>query len=70
MYIVLELQTTEEQTSSIVNAYNNEGIAHQAYYTALAAAAVSSIPIHSVVLLNEKGVVEKRDFYEREIKAN
>lgn len=66
MHVVLELQTTEARTSPIVRAYKDDGVADQMYYTALAAAAVSEIPVHSVVLLNEKGVVEKNGCYERE----
>lgn len=65
MYIVLELQTNGDKTSSIVTSYKDENIAHQAFYTALASASVSSVPVHAVVLLNEIGIMEKREFYDR-----
>ena len=67
MFIVLEMQTNGENVGVIANSYADRNVAHQKYYTALAAAAVSAIPIHTVVLLTDDGAVEKRDSYNHEV---
>ena len=56
MYIILEIQTNKGVTSvlpAITKTNRNE--ADQAYYQILAAAAVSSVEIHSAVILTEAG---------------
>ena len=62
MFIVIEIQTTDT-TAVIATAYADENIANQAYHTALAAAAVSSVRIHTVDLLNAYGDVIKSESY-------
>ena len=54
-YIVIEMQTANGVTSvlSTVKATLNEALNH--YYTVLAAAAISSVPLHSATRLNERG---------------
>ena len=64
MYAVIELQTDESGSMAVVTPIETretveaaESLAHQK----LAAAAVSSVPIHTVVVLNEYGtkIMEK-----------
>jgi hypothetical protein len=52
-YVVIELQTNAEgRTSAIPISYEDIDIARQKYYTILAAAAVSDLPVHGAVILN------------------
>lgn len=65
MYILQEMQTTGGQTALVPPmTYADRNQAESAYHQALAAAAVSPVEIHTVVLLDEHGTTVKRDFYE------
>lgn len=67
MFIVIELQTiNDSQVANIVNAYTEQKVAEQKYHTILAAAAVSSLPCHAAVMLDEKGRMIKSEFYTHE----
>ena len=62
MYIVIELQTTTT-TAVLTSTYDDLSKAYQKFYTILAAAAVSSVPCHTAVILTETGqVVESKTF--------
>ena len=71
MFIVIELQTiNDSQVANIVNAYTEQKVAEQKYHTILAAAAVSSLPCHAAVMLDEKGRMIKSEFYTHEVVQN
>lgn len=57
MYIVLEVQKLDATTLVILpaNTYNTMEEADSKFYAILSAAAVSSVPIHSAIILNEEG---------------
>jgi hypothetical protein len=56
MYIVIELQTDANgHVANIVTAYDNYPQAQQKFYTICAAAAVSDVPVHSAVILDNTG---------------
>jgi len=56
MFIVIELQTYLDETlGTIVNNYEELLEAQSKYYSILSAAALSKVPIHAAVLLDEKG---------------
>ena len=64
MYIVIEIQTSNGQASVLNNTYANLNTAYQAYYTILAAAAVSQVEVHTAILLNEHGGVVSAESFE------
>ena len=65
MYILQEIQTTSGNSALLdPRTFSNRHEAEQAYHTALAAAAVSNVTVHAVVLLNEHGSVVRQEFYE------
>ena len=65
MYIIIEMQTNNGSTALVpAQAFNNRDQAEAAYHTALAAAAVSSIQVHTVVMLDEHGNTLARQYYE------
>lgn len=56
MFVVVELQTNTDGTlGNLVYAYANRDEAEQKYHLILAAAAVSSLPVHAAVMLNNDG---------------
>lgn len=63
-YIVIESQTTDGVTSTIVNTYATFALAEQKYHLVLSAAAVSSVPIHSASMLTERGNLVKFECYD------
>ena len=61
-YILIELQTNRDGTvGNIVTAYDELSQAESAWHSVLAAAAISTLPVHAAVLINNLGeVVESR----------
>lgn len=67
MYIVIELQTNVDGTvGNLVYAYDNINEAENKFYMVLASAAISLIPIHSVVLLDNTGICLRTGCYRHE----
>ena len=62
MYIVLEIQASDTIATTI-NSYEDRNTAESRYHQILAAAAMSTIPHHSAVLMNEVGDTIKLDSY-------
>ena len=62
MYIVLEIQASDTIATTI-NSYEDRNTAESKYHQILAAAAMSTIPHHSAVLMNEVGDTIKSDSY-------
>ena len=64
MYIVIELQKSADgAVSNIVNSYNSLEEAESKYYSILAAAALSQIPVHSAIIVSEEGFPVKHQCY-------
>lgn len=57
MYIILEIQKMNSGSVAIVPpaSYSDQNLAEQKYHNSLAAAAVSSVDVHSVVMLSDTG---------------
>lgn len=70
MYIVIEMQTSGGTTSLLPNTYADKNVAENKYHTILAAAATSSVPIHSAVILDEFGTILRSEFYQHEEEEN
>lgn len=68
MYIVIEMQTNNGTTSTITNAYDDESLAFQKYHQILSFAAVSTIDVHTAVMMNEYGMVIRNEDFNHEIK--
>lgn len=65
-YIVAEIQTNDSGTvSSIATAYDDYYKAESKYHTVLAAAALSNLPVHSAVLLDNLGGMIHTQSYTR-----
>ena len=64
MYIVVELQKTGDQVGNFVYAYKNRNEAESRFYAVLSAAAVSEVPVHSAVLIDEQCNLYNSGVYE------
>jgi len=69
MYIVIELQTTDK-TAVITSTYDDLAKAYQKFYTICAAAAVSSVPCHTAVILTETGRVIASETFAHETEVS
>jgi len=66
MYIVLEIQTSTS-VATIVNSYSDRNTAESRYHQILSAAAISNVPKHSAVLMNDIGETIKTEAYIHEV---
>lgn len=67
MYIVMELQKNADgHVSNIVTEHESLALAESKYFTVLASAAVSRVPVHSAVLVSEEGFPVKHQCYRHE----
>lgn len=65
MYIIQEIQTNNGQsTLTPAVTYDNWFAAEGAYHQTLAAAAVSVVKVHTVVMFDEHGNLIKKECYE------
>ena len=63
MYIVIELQTNNEQTANIVQTKESKDEAMSVYHSILAAAAVSNVQFHTALVIDERGQYLARECY-------
>ena len=65
MYIIIEIQKMNSGVVAIVppTSYSDRNVAEQAYHQTLSYAAVSSVDVHSVVMLSDTGETIKRETY-------
>ena len=64
MNLVIEIQTTNGSMAVLpVATFNDKAQAESSYHSRLASAAISSVGIHTVTLMNNLGVVEKSESY-------
>ena len=65
MYIIQELQTTNNQTALVTPVTKSDRAqAENAFLTACAAACISQVEVHTVLWYDEHGNVIDRKFYE------
>lgn len=64
MFTVIELQTTDGVTSTIVTNHASENEANQKYHQILSYAAVSDIDVHAATILDQYGNLWKNEYYE------
>ena len=68
MYIVIELQTNADgSVSNLVWAFSSKEQAFSKYHAVLSAAAVSALPVHAAVILDNKGLQIVAQAFEHEV---
>lgn len=66
-YLVIEMQKQSDGTiAQITTSYIDRNTAEQKYHEILSFAAVSSVPIHTAVILSEEGNLIKKESYRHE----
>ena len=57
MFVVLELQTNENGSiGSLIYTYNSRAEAESKYHSVLSAAAISDVPVHTAVMMDNRGM--------------
>lgn len=65
MFILIEMQKNGSQAALLpARTFTDKNEAESAYYSILAAAAISAVEVHSVVMMDDHGNTVKHDFYE------
>ena len=69
MYIVMELQTAQDGSVSMppVNTFENWQEAEARYHSILSVAAVSSLPMHTAMIVTGDGMTVRSEHYEHEV---
>lgn len=63
-YIVIELQKNAEgQVANLVTSHDTLAEAESTYYSILASAAISEVPVHSAIIVAEDGNPVKNNSY-------
>ena len=62
-YIVIELQTNGSTTANIVTQYDNLPQAEQKFYAVCSSAVVSEVPVHSALIIDERGFLVKNESF-------
>lgn len=70
VYIVMEVQSDNETAATLVNSYTNRNAAESKLHQILGAAAISTVPTHSAVLLTDTGKSLKSETYEHKVEEN
>ena len=63
MYLVIEMQCNGQTIANLAFAYDDRLEAESKYHALLSAAAVSQVPIHTVVMLTEDGNLLHHQYY-------
>ena len=64
LFVVIELQKNGDQMGNIVTAHETLQDAQHKFHTVAAAAAISNVEKHSVILLNDEGFPIERTTFE------
>ncbi len=63
VYVVMEVQSDNATAATLINSYTNRNEAESKFHQILGAAAISTVPTHSAVLLTDTGKVLKSESY-------
>lgn len=66
MFLVIEMQTNNGVISNIATSHDTMAEADNKYYTILAAAAISNVPKHGAVIIDEDCHLLRGDCYAHE----
>lgn len=67
-YTVIEIQTgTDGKVANLVTTYETRNEAESAFHSVLAAAALSSLPVHAASILTNEGALVETRCYRHEL---
>ena len=64
MYIVIEMQTTAGNVSTLTYSYDNLADAQTKYYLILSVAVKSNVDIHGALILDQYGATLSREYFD------
>ncbi len=68
MFLVLEIQKSDT-VAHLLTAHESREEAEQKFHTVLSAAAVSSVPVHSAMLITDDGTALRSERYTHTLEA-
>lgn len=69
VFVVMEIQSDNQTATTLINSYTNRNEAESKFHQILGAAAVSSVPTHTAVLLTDTGRELKNETYSHEMEG-
>ena len=63
VFLVIEIQSDGEKAATLINSYTDRNQAESKFHAILQAAAVSSVKIHSAILMTDTGKTLKSEAY-------
>ena len=69
MFIVIELQKTGDTVANIVQTYTNQNEADSRFYAIMSAAAISSVPVHSCIVIDEECRIYQTGTYKHNVQT-
>ena len=67
-YLVIEIQKFEDgNIANIVTVKDTRAEAESTYHSILASAAISALPLHGAMLMDERAMLIMRDCYDRQV---
>ena len=70
VFVVLEIQSNNETAATLINSYIDRNEAESKFHQILGAAAISTVPIHSAVIITDTGVMLKNETYRHDLINN
>lgn len=64
MFIVMEIQQTGDQVAVLTNNYSSQNEAESRFHQIMASAAISEVPVHSALVMDEKCTIYQCGTYE------
>lgn len=69
VFVVMEIQSDNETAATLINSYTSRNEAESKFHTILGAAAISTVPVHSAVLLTDTGKALKSETYTHAVES-
>lgn len=69
-YLVTEIQRTATATATPTYAYDDRNHAEAKYHSLLSGAAISEVPVHSVMLFTDEGFLLESKCYKHDVVVN
>lgn len=69
VFIVMEIQSNDKVAATLINSYTDRNVAESKFHQILTSAAVSTVLVHSAVLMTDNGRVLKNETYRHDPKT-
>lgn len=67
----MEIQTNASgEVATLINQYDNINNAESKFHQILTSASVSNVPVHTALIMDEKGVTYRAEYYDHGVNAS